>query len=272
VDDHVVAVVRSWEQQGGGAPLRLRLERIFYDGTRVVLCDRSADLGLQGTLVARPGGGYDYLIGGQKHLAKLDASCATEWLVDEGGQYVTRTESGTYVLAPYSADEELELTWVRPNGELLRRTVISPGYAMVVTDITAVGAGVAIVGVADPGGSEKEFVALANGDGEIEWVRTYRKGRIWRNQITSVPGAGLAFSYETYRKDADEIHSGIVRLDADGREMWRMPLGNGRESVWVRGLVAGRDGRLALAGYTAPNPIGGFGPRTDALVAWLDEL
>lgn len=136
----------------------------------------------------------------------------------------------------------------RPVGE---RAYGGAGYDRF-TDLTQAGDGFLFVGHSQAPGSELRRIYLVRTDGAAApiWQRTFGGPESWGALYVEPSGDGgfiVAGGVSAPDSDGDMF---VLKVDADGRELWRKRVGTADWDEINHGLVVRSDGTIVLVGYT----------------------
>jgi hypothetical protein len=201
-------------------------------------------------------------------LEKTDSTGNLEWKKTYGGsgadfgKGIVQTSDDSYVIAGYSdsyssGDDDVLLLKVDSNGnQLWLRTYgdgsVDQGFALIKT----ADGGFAVVGNNyNYGGSGSEGISLVktDGDGTLQWYKSYVGGRGW-GLVQTTDGYAIAGTIApTYGQAyTDAI---LIKTNSDGVEQWRKTYG-GPDFDSAFAISQTYDGGYALCGGTASFDIG----------------
>ena len=120
------------------------------------------------------------------------------------------------------------------------------------TDLTQAGDGFLFVGHSQAPGSDlrRIYLVRTDRDGTATWQRTYGGPESWGALYVEPAGDGgfiVAGGVSAPKADSDMF---VLKVDGDGRELWRRRVGTADWDEINHGLVVRTDGRILLVGYT----------------------
>ena len=136
------------------------------------------------------------------------------------------------------------------DGAILRENGFGGGGYDRFTDVAATDGGYVFLGHSQPPGQDKRrvFLVKTDLDGLPLWERVHDAPESWAAlYIESAPGGGFIVAGGTTVGDDGDMFA--MKVDADGREMWRKRVGTPQWDEVNHGLVVRPDGSILLAGY-----------------------
>ena len=140
---------------------------------------------------------------------------------------------------------------VAPDGETLaERAFGSAGYDRF-TDVATVADGYVFVGHSQAEGSDKRRILIVKTglDGQPLWERVHDAAESWGALYIEPAGDG-GFIIAGGTEVAGDGEMFAMKVDGEGRELWRKRAGTADWDEVNHGLVVRPDGRIVLAGYT----------------------
>lgn len=119
------------------------------------------------------------------------------------------------------------------------------------TDIAATDDGFLFLGHSQAAGSDKRriFIVKTGLDGRAAWERVHDAPDSWGALYIEPAGDG-GFIIAGGTSVADDRDMFVMKVDAEGRQLWRKRVGTSEWNEINHGLVVRRDGSIVLAGYT----------------------
>ena len=139
----------------------------------------------------------------------------------------------------------------RPDGVIVKENGYGGSGYDRFTDLAPTGDGYLFLGHSQAGGSDKRRVYLLKTDaaGLPLWERVHDATESWGAlYIEPAPGGGFVVAGGTARGEDSDMF--VMKVDGEGRELWRKRVGTPDWDEVNHGLVVRPDGRIVIVGYT----------------------
>ena len=170
-----------------------------------------------------------------------------------------------------SGNYDMLLVTFSPSGELLREVTYGRAQYDIAEDLVfAANGDVLVTGYGDQEGSDPNDVCVVRFDAEGTqlWARRIRnrKSFDYGQAVLELDGGDLLVCGALTSPGTTQSDAWLLRLDAEGQEIWTQNVGNLDENEWASGMVRLSSGEIVVVGSTRSHGAGG----SDVLLLLID--